>query len=51
MASELGPGGPHITSDLGPGGPISRGGPYRAYTGFVACFVIIDNRELGIAHC
>ena len=27
-------GGPHITSDLGPGGPISRGAPYRAYTGF-----------------
>ena len=26
-------GGPHITRDMGTGVPISRGSPYRAYTG------------------
>ena len=26
-------GGPHITRDMGMGVPISRGSPYRAYTG------------------
>ena len=27
------PWGPHFTSDIRPGGPISRGAPYRSYTG------------------
>ena len=33
----MGLGGPRITSNFGPGGPISRGAPYRAYTGFLNC--------------
>ena len=33
IASEMGLGGPHITRDNGTGVPISRGSPYRAYTG------------------
>ena len=32
-AREMGLGGPHITRDMGMGAPISRGSPYRAYTG------------------
>ena len=34
--AKLGWGGPHITRDIGTGDPISRGSPYRAYTGSVA---------------